>query len=69
MTRELRRVPWTCVWGRFAGSLEALEGGTPIALLPWICEAESTGEQRRVVSVADCEMCPRWEGAVQRIAG
>ena len=57
--RTLRRVPWTCKWGRFGVAVEQV---TPteshVDDVFWACHHPST--EIRSVSKRECETCPEW---------
>lgn len=57
----LRRVPWTCRWGRFGGPVD---GPVPPehGFVFWVC-VHPERSQRRLLSRGSCEDCPRWEPA------
>jgi hypothetical protein len=57
--RTLRRVPWTCQWGRFGVAVEQV---TPtesrVDDVFWACHHPSA--EIRSVSRRECETCPDW---------
>ena len=57
MVTTLRRVPWTCRWSRFGGSVSAPPSFAP-GFVFWFC---CDGERLRVLDRDECEACPRWE--------
>jgi hypothetical protein len=58
--QSLRRVPWTCRWGRFGGPVKAAGVATQ-GFVFWVCgHPHETGAPRPLDRGA-CESCPRWE--------
>jgi len=59
----MRRVPWTCRWGRFGGQIDKRK--TARGFVFWTC-TNADGEPR-VLARDECEDCPFWEPVGQRI--
>ena len=59
--RTLRRVPWTCEWGRFGVAVEQL---TPtdsrVDEVFWACHNRARSPEIRSVTRRECETCPEW---------
>lgn len=56
----IRRVPWTCEWGRFGVASEELDGGrTRVDDVFWGCHRPSDGAIR-LTKRGECETCPFW---------
>ena len=62
--RSLRRVPWTCEWGRFGVAVEQLgRGDSKVDDVFWACHAPVRGSGVRSVTRGECENCPLWKVA------
>lgn len=57
--QTLRRVPWTCRWGRFGGPVPPLETGTP-GFVFWMC-GHPDEPTPRPLTRGSCEACPNWD--------
>jgi hypothetical protein len=59
--RTLRRVPWTCEWGRFGVAVEQLSWiDSRVDDVFWACHHPVRLPELRVVSRHECESCPAW---------
>ena len=57
----LRRVPWTCDWGRFGVAVEDLGAGrSRVDDVFWACHRPSGAAGIRVTTRDECERCPFW---------
>ena len=57
----LRRVPWTCTWGRFGVAIE--DPGAPRSWIDnvfWTCHHPTRASQPRLTVRGECEHCPFW---------
>ena len=59
--QPLRRVPWTCTWGRFGGPIDAARAPAP-GFVFWVCGHPDTNGAG-LLDRSTCETCPRWETA------
>jgi hypothetical protein len=59
VNQTLRRVPWTCCWGRFGGPVHAREDVAP-GFLFWVCGHPQAGAPR-LLDRDSCTRCDRWE--------
>jgi hypothetical protein len=56
----IRRVPWTCRWGRFGGPVPATPAAPAPGFVFWVCaHPESNGP--KVLDHGSCDECVRWE--------
>jgi len=59
--RILRRVPWTCEWGRFGVAVEQLSStDSRVDDVFWACHNPIRSPEIRSVSRRECEGCPAW---------
>jgi hypothetical protein len=63
-TTTLRRVPWTCRWGRFGGDIDTRRTPAP-GFVFWTCV--NTEAHTRVLARDECENCPSWEPAGEQL--
>jgi hypothetical protein len=57
----IRRVPWTCEWGRFAVVIEDLGvGRTRVDDVFWACHNPARSPEVRMTRRRECEECPHW---------
>ena len=62
----MRRVPWTCDWGRFGVATEDLgAAGMSVDEVFWMCHHPRLAPQLRVARHGDCEQCPFWQEAAR----
>jgi hypothetical protein len=57
----VRRVPWTCAWGRFGTVNESARADDMFVF--WSCAHPDRG-QAPILSREECENCPWWTPAV-----
>ena len=58
---KIRRVPWTCEWGRFGVVIEELGvGRSRVDDVFWACRYPSDAPHLRLTTTAECEQCPFW---------
>lgn len=63
---SVRRVPWTCRWGRFGVMTEDLGAdGTRVDDVFWGCHHPSRAPEGRRTRRLECETCPDWEEAAR----
>jgi hypothetical protein len=55
----VRRVPWTCKWGRFGGPVRPLET-TVAGFVFWTCDHPNEPVPRPL-DRGSCDQCPYWE--------
>jgi hypothetical protein len=60
---RIRRVPWTCRWGRFGVAVEDLGSTSRVDDLFWACHNPVHGPEVRVTKRSECESCPFWDMA------
>lgn len=60
IAQSLRRVPWTCRWGRFGGPVQASGAAAP-GFVFWVCGHPEETAGPRPLGRGACENCPRWE--------
>lgn len=57
----IRRVPWTCEWGRFGVAIEDLGAGVlRVDDVFWACRRPGQGPDVRLTKRGECEQCPFW---------
>ena len=62
----IRRVPWTCQWGRFGVAVEDLGlAGSKVDDVFWACHHPTRAPELRLMKRGDCEYCPFWEEAAR----
>jgi hypothetical protein len=63
---SIRRVPWTCRWGRFGVMTEDLgPAGSRVEDVFWGCNHPTRAPERRHTRRLECETCPYWEEAAR----
>lgn len=66
MTYTIRRVPWTCEWGRFGVAIEDLGSGrSRVDDVFWACHYPRGGAEVRLTRRGECERCPFWTEAAR----
>jgi hypothetical protein len=59
--RTLRRVPWTCEWGRFGVAVQQLTStDSRVDDVFWACHNLARSPETRSVTRHECEACPDW---------
>ena len=62
----IRRVPWTCQWGRFGLATEEVGGGAArVDDTFWACHHPTRAPNLRLVGRGECERCPGWQEAAR----
>lgn len=62
----IRRVPWTCEWGRFGVAIEDLGAGrSRVDDVFWACHYPSRAPELRMTKRDECEHCPFWTEAAR----
>ena len=65
----LRRVPWTCEWGRFGVAIEPV---TPtdsrVDDVFWACHHPVIAPHFKALACGECATCPLWHAA-SRLSG
>ena len=65
-TYSIRRVPWTCEWGRFGVAVEDLGAGrSRVDDVFWACHNPSGAADIKVTERDECERCPHWREAAR----
>jgi hypothetical protein len=65
-SHTIRRVPWTCEWGRFGVAVEELgDGGSRIDDVFWACHQLERSPEIRLTKRGECERCPFWMAAAR----
>jgi hypothetical protein len=60
----VRRVPWTCRWGRFGVAVEQIAPDTSrVDDVFWACHQPIRAPALRLMKLGECETCPFWEAA------
>lgn len=63
---KIRRVPWTCEWGRFGVTVEELDfGRARVDDVFWGCRCPTRGAATRLTPRGECESCPFWTEAAR----
>jgi hypothetical protein len=58
---RIRRVPWTCEWGRFGIAVEDLGAGrSRVDDVFWACHRPTRAPDVSVTKRSQCERCPFW---------
>ena len=57
----IRRVPWTCRWGRFGVAVENTAAASRVDDVFWACHQAE--HELRLTKRGECEECPHWEPA------
>ena len=60
-TTIIRRVPWTCRWGRFGVAIEDAGPAPRVDDVFWACHRPM--RDLRLTKRGECEECPHWEPA------
>lgn len=64
--RNLRRVPWTCEWGRFGVAVEQVTAtDSRVDDVFWACHDLASSTPIRLVTRQECEACPHWTAAAR----
>lgn len=58
-THTIRRVPWTCRWGRFGVTIEDRASVPRVDDVFWACHQPE--HDLRLTKRDECEHCPHWE--------
>jgi hypothetical protein len=58
-THTIRRVPWTCRWGRFGVAVEDRVSVPRVDDVFWACHQPE--HDLRLTKRDECEHCPHWE--------
>jgi hypothetical protein len=62
----IRRVPWTCDYGRFGVAVEDLgHGQSRVDDVFWACHNPQRSPDVRMTRRGECEVCPYWVEAVR----
>lgn len=65
-TYTVRRVPWTCEWGRFGVVIEDLGAGrSRVDDVFWACHYPKDAPGIRLTKRGECEQCPFWTEAAR----
>ncbi len=57
----IRRVPWTCEWGRFGVAIEDLGAQrSRVDDVFWACHHPTRAPDLRLTRRGECELCPYW---------
>ena len=63
-TCTIRRVPWTCEWGRFGVAIKDLGAGrSRVDDVFWACHYPERTADIRLLARGECERCPNWAEA------
>jgi hypothetical protein len=58
---SIRRVPWTCEFGRFGVAIEDLGAGkSRVDDVFWACHNPHRSSDVRMTKRGECEVCPYW---------
>jgi hypothetical protein len=61
---NLRRVPWTCEWGRFGVAIEQTTATeSRVDDVFWACHNPARSTEVQTVRRGECEACPHWVAA------
>ena len=61
----IRRVPWTCHWGRFGVAVEDLGAAGAGDDVFWACHNPTRAADLRLTTRGECERCPFWREAAR----
>ena len=65
-TYTVRRVPWTCEWGRFGVAIEDLGAErSRVDDVFWACHYPKDAPAIRLTKRGECEQCPFWREAAR----
>jgi hypothetical protein len=65
-TNAVRRVPWTCEWGRFGVVTEELAAGrSRVDDVFWACHYPKDAPRIRLTNRGECDHCPFWVEAAR----
>lgn len=68
-TYTVRRVPWTCEWGRFGVVTEDLGASrSRVDDVFWACHYPKDAPRVRLTNRGECEHCPFWTQAARLLA-
>jgi hypothetical protein len=57
----IRRVPWTCEFGRFGVAIQDLGAGeSRVDDVFWACHHPGLAPELRLMKRGECERCPYW---------
>jgi hypothetical protein len=62
-TYTIRRVPWTCRWGRFGVSVDDTGMASRVDDVFWVCHQPDWAPESRLTRRGECDLCPFWEVA------
>ena len=66
----LRRVPWTCEWGRFGLTAEQITAeNSRVDGVFWACHHPGLAPEIKLVGRRECETCPVWTPAARLVKG
>jgi hypothetical protein len=66
--QTLRRVPWTCEWGRFGLTAEQLTSGeSRVDGVFWACRHPGLAPDIKLIVRRECETCPVWAPAARLV--
>jgi hypothetical protein len=57
----VRRVPWTCQWGRFGVAVEADASSSKVDAVFWGCHHPIRAPRLQLTRCGECETCRYWE--------
>ncbi len=57
--QTVKRVPWTCKWGRFGGPVESRDAEMP-GFVFWMCGYPAERGPQPLAR-GSCESCPNWQ--------
>jgi hypothetical protein len=60
-TGLIRRVPWTCQWGRFGVAVKADSTRSRVDDVFWGCHHPIRAPTLQLTRRGECETCPYWE--------
>ena len=62
----MRRVPWTCEWGRFGVAAELLTAtDSRVDDVFWACHHPVLAPSVKALACAECDRCPMWSPAAR----
>ena len=65
-SHSLRRVPWTCDWGRFGVAVEDLGAArSRVDDVFWACHRPGSAAGLCVTKRSECERCQYWREAAR----
>ena len=63
----LRRVPWTCQWGRSGVAVEQVSAReSQVDDVFWVCHHPRMSPRLKMLDAGECRTCPVWLSSLRR---